>query len=85
MIQSLLISAILIGTIELLALLEVRRKHISPWVALAVICLVSSISGIYIVYSKGDNLIGAMCLSPILAIAFGFPALIIAFVMKSKE
>lgn len=85
MTQLILILSIIVVTVELIALAGVRKKVISPWLAFVIICLAAAISGGYYVHSRGDDLIGAMCLSPLLAFAFGIPALILAFALKPKE
>jgi hypothetical protein len=69
----------------LITLAGVRKKVISPWLAFAIICLAAAITGVYYVHSQGDDLIGALCLSPLLAFAFGMPALMFAFILKPKE
>ena len=85
MTQLTLILSMIVVTVELITLAGVRKKVISPWLALVIICLAAAISGVYYVHSRGDDLIGALCLSPLLACAFGIPAFIIAFILKPKE
>jgi 1,4-dihydroxy-2-naphthoate octaprenyltransferase len=85
MTPSTLISVFIIGSVELLAFVGVRKRLFSPWVALLLVSLVSAIAGIYYVYSKGDSLIGAFCLSPILVFSFGVPTLLLSFAIKPKD
>ena len=82
---SILISVIVIGSVELIAFVGVRKRLFSPWLAMIIVSIVSAIAGIYYVYSKGDNLLGAFCLSPILVFSFGVPTLLLSFALKPKD
>jgi H+/gluconate symporter-like permease len=79
-----LISVFIIGSVELLAFVGVRKKF-SPWLAMILVSMVSALAGIYYVYSKGDSFIGVFCLSPLLVFSFGVPTLIIFFALKPKD
>jgi hypothetical protein len=80
-----LISVIVIGSVELLALIGVRKNYFSPWIAFIIVVIASSASGIYFVYSRGDSLLGALCLAPLLAFSFGIPTLLLSFALKRKD
>lgn len=84
MTETILISGIILVSAELLVFAGVRKNYISPWIALIIVCLVSAASGIIYIYLKGENLIGALCLSPLLAFSFGIPTLIFSFALKRK-
>ena len=85
MTPSTLISEFIIGSVELLVFVCVRKKLFSPWLAMILVSMVSALAGIYYVYSNGDSLIGAFCLSPILVFSFGVPTLILSFAIKPKD
>lgn len=85
MTPSTLISVFIIGSVELLAFVGVRKKLFSPWLAMILVSMVSALAGIYYVYSKGDSLIGAFCLSPILVFSFGVPTFNIIFCNQTKR
>mgnify|MGYP001117871658 CR=1 FL=1 len=83
--QAIVISGILMSILVLLALWAVRRGRISLWLAFGIVSLVAAISGLLIVYFRGDPLIGVLCLSPLLAFGFGVPVLVIGFVLRPKK
>ena len=79
------IFGMLMTTLIIFVLMGERMGKISPWLGFGIVSLAAGISGLLFVYLSGDPLVGALCMSPLLAFVFGVPVLGMGFVLRPKK
>lgn len=82
MMERIILPGTVLVSIQLLSFAGIRAKKLSPWTASGIVALASILVGMIIVRNMGDDLVGALCLSPLLAVSFGLPTLILGFALR---